>query len=156
MTSLETILIKEPWVPYNDSFLHSRLVLTYPKNQIFVTQLLHRVMSLDIYQTYPSTQLFDIDTLQNVNFKDEIITLDRDFHVIMAPEPVLDLIQLDRRLHYKVAQNIIFGPFRLLPVEWFRFQWLWIFLVIISYFATTFLLNAIHHKPRWIVVPSKT
>lgn len=155
MTSLETILMKEPWVPYNDSFLHSRLVLTYPKNQIFVTQLLHRIMSLPVYKAYPSAQLFDIDELNKISFQDEIITLDRDFHVVIAPEPVLELIQLDRRLHYKEAQKTIFGPFRWLPFEWFRYQWLWIFLLIIGHVVTTFLLNAIRHKPRWIAVPSK-
>lgn len=157
MTSLDIILNKEPWVPYNDSFLHSRRILTYPKNQIFVTQLLHRVMSLPVYKTYPSAQVFDMESLDNVRFQEEIIYLDRDSHVIMAPEPVLELIQLDRRLHYKEAQKAIFGPFRWLPpiFEGFRYQWLWIWLVIIGYVATTFLLNAIHRKPRWIVVPSK-
>lgn len=155
MTSLEDVLLDDPWVPYNDSFFHSRLVLTYPKNKIFTTQLLHRVLSLPVYQTYPSAQVFDVLSLNSVDWKDSVIALDHDFRVVMAPEPVLALIQLDRRLHYTVAEQNIFGPFRLLPLQWFRHQWIGIAVIVAGWLATTFLLNVIRHKPYRLEVSSK-
>lgn len=155
MTSLETILHHDSWVPYNDSFFHSRLVLAYPKNKIFTVQLLTRVTSSDVYKKYPSAELFDLNLLKDVDWDQGVIVLDHDLRVVMAPDPVLKLIQLDRRLHYAEAARSIFGPFRISPVELFRSQWIWLAVIIIGWCVTTFWLDAIRRRPYRLVVQSK-
>lgn len=153
MASLPLILYSEPWIPYNDTLFHSRLVLTYPKNLIFTAQLLSRVQSLPVYKDYPDAEKFSIQSLQTVDWKKSIIVLNRDSQVTMAPEPVLKLIQLDRRLHYQEAAKTIFGPFQILPFQWFHSQWIvclvlgWIFMVVLS--------TLVQRMPYQLVVSSK-
>ncbi|GFW05470.1 uncharacterized protein TNCV_2584501 [Trichonephila clavipes] len=118
--SLETILYSDPWIPYNDTFFHSRLVLAYPKNMIFTAQLLSHVMSLPVYQKYPYAERFQVQSLQNVDWEQTLIVLNHDSQVVLSPEPVLELIQLDRRLEFQKAKGIIFGTFRLFPFQLFH------------------------------------
>ncbi|GFT14690.1 uncharacterized protein NPIL_137071 [Nephila pilipes] len=152
--SVDTILYTAPWVPYNDSLFHSRLVLSYPKNMIFTAQLLSHVLSLPVYQNYPFAERFPIQSLQNVNWEQTLIVLNPDSQVVMAPEPVLALIQLDRRLQFQEAQQIIFGPFRLLPFGWFHSQWIWIISLLVGYTLMTALLTLIQRKPYRLVLSS--
>lgn len=156
MSSLEAVLRQEPWVPYHDTFFHSRLVLTYPKNQIFTTQLVNHMASLPVYHAYPSAHVFDVARLQGVDWEHETIALDHDLRVVKAPEPVLELIRLDRRLRYTEAADTIFGPFRWLPVTWFQSQWVWILLLVTSWLAATFWSSVGRHTPRRLAVPSTT
>lgn len=155
MSSLTFTLYTDPWIPYNDTLFHSRLVLTYPKNLIFTTQLLSRVQSLPVYKDYPDAEQFSIQSLQTIDWKNSLIVLNRDSHVVMAPEPVLKLIQLDRRLNYQEAANTIFGPFQIWPFQWFHSQWIWLVCLVLGWIFMTVLSILIQRKPYQLVVSSK-
>ncbi|GFW97225.1 uncharacterized protein TNCV_4784391 [Trichonephila clavipes] len=153
--SLETILYSDPWIPYNDTFFHSRLVLSYPKNMIFTAQLLSHVMSLPVYQKYPYAEPFQVQSLQNVDWEQTLIVFNHDSQVVLAPEPVLQLIQLDRRLEFQKAKEIIFGPFRLFPFQLFQSQWVWILGLLVSWTLMSVLSTLIQRKPYRLELSSK-
>lgn len=155
MKGLEKVLYYSPWIPYHDSLIQSRLLFTYPKNKIFTTQLLKTVCSSDTYNAYPNAEAFDLSLLDQVQWEREFIVLDRELRVLTAPEPVLQLIQLDRRLHPKRAAQHIFGPFRLLPFEWFRSQWYWIGMFLLCWSVTVFWKRVKQYTFRRLVIPSK-
>ncbi|GBN13124.1 hypothetical protein AVEN_257703-1 [Araneus ventricosus] len=117
MADLEAILYKNPWITYNDTIFHSRVVLTFPKNMIFAAQFLSHVLSLPVYRRYPYAERFDVYLLQNVDWKHTLIVLDHASRVLLALDPVLQLIQLERRLQYQQAANIFLVHFKyyLLP-----------------------------------------
>lgn len=131
--SLEHILFKDPWVNYNNNFIRSRLVLHYPQNVVFTVQLLNHVTKSNVYKKYPYADQMDVTTFQNVNWKNTFIVFNHDLQVIQAPEPVLRLISLDRRLHFQKAPSIIFGPFRWSYIELFRYQWLGIVVIVMCH-----------------------
>lgn len=155
MSSLNSILYTDSWIPYNDTLFHSRLVLNYPKNLIFTTQLLSRVQSLSVYQDYPDAERFAIQSLQSIDWEKSLIVFNRDSHVVMAPEPVLKLIQLDRRLNYREAADTIFGPFQILPFQWFHSQWIWMVCLLLGWIILTFLSTLVQRMPYQLVVSSK-
>lgn len=155
MTSLEQVLYQDPWVPYNDSFIQSQIILTYPKNKIFATQLLTKVFSLPVYQHYPMAEEFDVTLFYQVEWERDFIVLDRDSRVVTAPLPVLQLIQLDRRLQYKIAAQHIFGPFRFWPLEVFQSQWIWILGLIVGWVCSVFWSYVKRQQLVHLVLPSK-
>lgn len=155
MTSLYTVLHQSPWITYNDTLFHSRYVLTYPKNIIFTAQLLSNVHSLPVYQTFPSAERFSMTKLQNVDWDNSMIVFDSQSRVVIAPEPVQELIQLDRRLHYKEAFQTIFKPFHLLPTKWFRFQWWWITSLVLGWLLMTVWSHVEKRKPHQLVLSNK-
>lgn len=151
MTSVSTVLHRDSWIPYNDTFYHSRLVLTYPKNVIFTMQLLSKVQSLPVYNQFPSAERFDASLFQNVDWQQVIIVFDQEHRVVLAPEPVLKLIQLDRRLNYKEASHVLFGPFQpMIP-----FQWMWITSLLICWVLMIFFSSQVPRKGYQVVLPSK-
>lgn len=155
MATLKQVLYQDPWVPYNDSFIQSQIILTYPKNQIFATQLLTKVSSLPVYQQYPMAEQFDVSLFDTVEWERDFIVLDRELHVVMAPLPVLQLIQLDRRLQYQTASQVIFGPFRFWPLELFHSQWFWIIGLIVSWILYLFWSCVKRQQLGHLVLPSK-
>ncbi|GFS67168.1 uncharacterized protein TNCV_713161 [Trichonephila clavipes] len=101
---------------------------------IFTAQLLSHVMSLPVYQKYPYAEPFQVQSLQNVDWEQTLIVLNHDSQAVLAPEPVLQLIQLDRRLEFQKAKEIMFGPFRLsFPFQLFQSQWVWILGLLVSW-----------------------
>lgn len=152
MTSLDAVLHTSPWVPYNDTLFQSRFVLTYPKNVIFTAQLLSHVQSSDVYDRYPYAETFDVTLFQHVDWQQSLIVIDRHSNVILAPEAVNQLIRLDRRLRYETAAQHIFDPFRFLPFQLFRFQWLGIALMLLLGCAW---LSVNGNMKRRLVVSSK-
>lgn len=153
--SLEHILFQFPWISYNDNFLKSRIILTYPKNVIFTAQFLKHVMESDVYKKYPHAEKMDVTTFQDVDWINTVVIFNNNLDLILAPDPVHRLVRLSRRLQYKDAVTAIFGPFRLFPVlELFRFQVLGILLIIFYYGITKF--YAIRYKVHSLVLSSKT
>lgn len=132
--SVESVLYDSPWIDYNDTLLRSRLVLTWPKNMIFTAQLLDCVSSLDVYNNYPYAERMDATTLQNVDWENSLIVIDSESQIVLAPEPVRRLVQLDGRLRFTKAANQIFGPFRILPsfLQLFDRIWLYVLLFMIA------------------------
>lgn len=155
MKGLEKVLYYSPWISYHDSLVQSRLLLTYPKNKIFATQLLKAVCSSDVYNEYKRAEAFDVSLFDRVAWDREFIVLDRELRVITAPWQVLQLIQLDRRLHPESAVQHIFGPFRFLPFEWFESQWYWILMLILCWYMTVLWSYTKRHTFRRLVIPSK-
>lgn len=124
---LEQILYDRPWISYNDTFVRSRIVLEYPKNLVFTLQFLTEHLGNEAYTRYPDVERFDVLSLQEVDWEEALIVLDRDHHVVVAPDPVKKLIGLDRRMRYRKAADHVFGPFLLFPLQLFRRLWLvWI------------------------------
>lgn len=151
MDTLFTVLHQDAWTPYNDTFYQSRMVLTYPKNVIFTVQLLSKVQSHPVYQHFPHAERFDATSLQTVDWPQAMIVFDQDHRVVMAPEPVLQLIQLDRRLHYKQASRMIFGPFQPLMIS----PWVWITGVLMYWLWMVFFSTQLRYRAHQLVLPSK-
>lgn len=136
MSSLQHILIHSPWIPYNTKFIQSRITLTYPENVIFTAQLVKHVSQLDVYNVYPYAEKINLSDLEHVEWTKTLIVFDRNLQLLFAPDPVNELVRLDRRLHYREAMATIFNPFRFLPfLEVFRYQWLGVFLIFFFYTA---------------------
>lgn len=110
---METFLCKQPWVPYLDNFFQSYLVLKYPKNIIFTAQVLAHFLkgAQKIYDTYPHAQKFDVSSLDSVDWKNTVVTIDKHSEFLVAPEPLQELVNLDKRLNYKKAERILFPSF---------------------------------------------
>lgn len=134
MASVGNVLFHHPWIAYNRQLTQSRLTLTYPENVIFVGQLLDEIERLDVYQTHPYAQKPDATPLQQVDWSKALIVLDRELQIVMAPDAVRELVQLDRRLAFQEARDTIFGPFRFWPwVEVFQRPWIGIVVAIVCY-----------------------
>lgn len=149
MTS--AVLQREAWIPYNDTFHHSRMVLTYPKTVVFTMQLLSKVQSLPVYKKFPAAERFDATLFQNVDWQDVIIVFDQEHRVVMAPEPVLQLIRLERRLSHHKAKRIIFGPFK----PQIPYLWVWITCMLVYWFGTLFFSSQSPYKGNLVVLSSK-
>lgn len=150
--SLEYILFKDPWINYNNNFIRSRLVLQYPQNVIFTVQLLHRVTNSNVYKTFPYADQMDVTLFKNVNWEQAFIIFNHDLQVVVAPEPVLRLISLDRRLHSQASS--IFGPFRWSWIELFRYQWLGILFIVIFHLVCRWI-SALYTKKLVLIALSK-
>lgn len=134
MSSLQHLLLHSPWIPYNTKFIQSRITLTYPENVIFTAQLVKHISQLDIYKVYPYAEKMNLMDLEHVEWTKTLIVLDRHLQLLFAPDPVYQLVRLDRRLHYREAMTTIFNPFRFLPFfEVFRHQWLGVCLLFFFY-----------------------
>lgn len=134
MSSLQHILIHSPWIPYNTKFIQSRITLTYPENVIFTAQLVKHMSQLDIYKAYPYAEKMNLMDLEHVEWTKTLIVLDRNLQLLFAPDPVYQLVRLDRRLHYREAMATVFNPFRFLPFfEVFRHHWLGVCLIFFFY-----------------------
>ena len=131
------ILFDDPWIEYpieTDT-------LFYPENLIFTAQYVVEHLNFvqkHIYNDrYPNAEKFNLDVLNDIDWKKTIVAFDRDHNnVVAAPDAVKNLINLDRRLRFEQARNRIFGGFRFAPVlEIFRLRWVlllyaltWLFL----------------------------
>lgn len=134
MSSLQQILIHSPWIPYNTKLIQSRLTLTYPENVILTAQLVKHISQLDVYKKYPYAENIRLIDLDTVDWTQTLIVLDRDLQLLFAPDPVYQLVRLDRRLHYREAMATIFNPFRFLTVfEVFQYPWLGVLLIFLVY-----------------------
>lgn len=155
MSSLEHILFRSPWVPYNNQFIQSRITLTYPENVIFTAQFLKHLSQLSVYKEYPYAERLDYYDLSQVDWKNTLIMLDRDLRLVFAPDRVHELVRLDRRLHFREAAAAIFNPFRFFPaLEVFRHQWVGIFALFLLY-ALNWLVSR-RGKDYSLVLSSKT
>lgn len=154
MSTLSHILFDSPWIPYNTKFIQSRITLTYPENVIFTAQMIKHVTQLDIYKDYPYAENIRDIEFDAVDWTQTLIVFDRDLQLLFAPDPVYQLVRLDRRLQYREARTTIFGPFRFLPVlEVFRYQWLGVFLIFFFYAASW--LIAIRYKGYSLALSNK-
>lgn len=154
MSTLEQVLFHSPWIPYNNKFIQSRITLTYPENIIFTAQYLKHVIDLDIYKKYPYAQKMNPSDFAQVDWERAIIVIDHNLNLVFAPDPVHQLVRLDRRLHYQEASATIFGPFRFFPfLEIFQYQWLGI--VLIFFFYSLHWLVATRYKGHSVALSSK-
>lgn len=149
--SLEYILFEKPWIQYNDTFLRSRLVLQYPKNVIFVIQLVDNILQSDTYKKYPYAEKIDVKSLKETNWKNSIISFNYNLQLIFAPPSVQRLISLYRRLH----PADIFNPFRWSFLELFQYQWLGIIFFILIYTVWLSISKLYKHKRTLILLPNK-
>lgn len=152
--SVEHVLLQSPWISYNDKFFKSRITLTYPENVIFVAQFLKHVSESEVYKKYPYAEKMEPAAFQKVDWKNAIIVFDNDLQLILAPDPVHQLVRLNRRLQYKDAATNIFGFLRVSPfMESFRFQGWVIFLVLFFYGVAW--IHAARYRVRSLVLPNK-
>lgn len=134
---MKSILYTESWVPYNDTFVRSKLVLEYPKNVVFAMQYYKKFLEkhlTETYVTFPYAERFDVKELSRVDWLNSLIVLDSNDQLLVAPDPFKKLVNLDRRLRYKEAEKCIFGPFRILPrvLGWFKCDWIiWIVVAVV-------------------------
>lgn len=154
MSSLEHVLFHSPWIPYNNKFIRSRITLTYPENVIFAAQLLKHVAGLDVYKKYPYAEKVKVSEFAQVDWHKAIIVIDNNLQLIFAPDPVHQLVRLDRKLNYKEAAATIFGPFRFFSAfEVFQYQWLGVALIFLFYGLSW--LVAKRYKDRSVVLSNK-
>lgn len=151
--SLDHVLYQSPWTRYNTTFVQSRLTLVYPQNLIFTVQLAHHVMHSDMYDTYPNAESIHFESLKSVDWDKAIIVINSDSQVLLAPDPVIDLIRLDRRLHFREAYRHIFKPLQWFPL--FRYQWLGIVLIVILGYVLTWSIEEWNKTRVLKVVSSK-
>lgn len=111
--SIQSTVYDDPWINYNETLTQSRVILAWPKNIVFVTQLLDRVSSLDVYKNFPFAERMDTSSLGKVDWRQSVIVIDADAQLVHAPEPVRQLVQLDRRLRFVESFDTVFKPFRL-------------------------------------------
>lgn len=112
---MKSILYKEPWMDFLDNYYLSYNVIDYPKNIYFTANLLFEYLEKNnnLYQKYPYAEKFDVSTLNNIDWKSAIITFDKHFKLIVAPEPLKQLVNLNKRLNYKKAKKELFGGFEI-------------------------------------------
>lgn len=138
------ILIEKPWINYLQTarqHLHDdTCILFYPENVIFTAQyLIHHLeyVQKNVYNRYPDAEKFNLDVLNGIEWEKVVFVFDTSsYTLISAPDPIQNLINLDRRLRYQEARDYIFGGFRWIPfLEFFRMRWFlllcvfsWIFL----------------------------
>lgn len=139
---METFLYKSPWVPYMDKFYQDFLVLDYPKNMIFTAQILKSFLekAKKIYEKYPHAETFDISTLDNIDWKNTVISINKFSEFIIAPEPLKQLINLDKRLHVKTARKHLFPPFAFIT----NYS-LVVFFILVAFFVRLFLRYSPHY-----------
>lgn len=131
------VLHDKPWIHYFDGARQQNddtWILFYPENVIFTAQYL--VQHLDfvqkyVYNRYPDAEKFNLDVLNGIEWEKIVLVLDASsYTLITAPDPIQNLINLDRRLRYQDARDRIFGGFRWIPfLEFFRLRWLLLFYV---------------------------
>lgn len=91
-------------------------------------------MESDVYKKYPQAETIDCSEFQRIDWNDAIIVFDNELHLMLAPDPVHQLVRLDRRLQYERAADAIFGSFRFFPLlESFRHLGVGIFTILLFY-----------------------
>ena len=110
---MEDIVCKHSWMNFQDNFYLNYNVIDYPKNMYFTANLLSEFLKKynTLYKKFPYAEKFDISTLSGIDWKTAIITFNKHYRIIIAPEPIKKLINLYKRLDYKKAKNEIFGGF---------------------------------------------
>lgn len=108
-------LFESPWLDYSDNFYLNYNIIDYPKNIYFTANVVSEYLKKNntLFKKYPYAQKFDISTLNNIDWKNTIITFDKHFKIIKAPEPLKQLINLNKRLDYEKADDEIFGAFKI-------------------------------------------
>lgn len=131
---MEKVLYESPWIPYTDHFIRSNFVLSWPKNVVFIAQFLDRHLSNPVYQKYPFAEKFDISLLDTIDWTDTHIVLDKYLNVVIAPEPVKRLVNLDKRLRHQDAARVVFNSF-FSSLQIFQFKWV-VFWVAVAVFSS--------------------
>lgn len=137
------VLLDKPWINYLEAASQHHddtWILFYPENVIFTAQyLIHHLDFVQkyVYNRYPDAEKFNLDVLNGIEWKKAVFVIDASsYTLISAPDPIQNLINLDRRLRYQDARDHIFGGFRWIPyLEFFKLRWFlllyafsWIFL----------------------------
>lgn len=155
MSALEHVLFRSPWVPYNNQFIQSRIVLTYPENVIFTAQFIKHLSTLSVYSEYPYAERMDLWNLDQIDWNKSIIVFNRDMQLLFAPEQIEQLVRLDRRLHHREAAATILEPFQFLPfLALFQYQWLGLLLIFALAYAASWL-TAPRYKDYSLALSSK-
>lgn len=155
MSTVEDILFHSPWIPYNSKFLRSRISLSYPENVVFTAQFLKHLSQSDVYKHHRYAEKPKTWDLQHVDWTKAVIAFDKDLQLRVAPDPVRELVQLERRLNYPRAAAVIFNPFRFFPLsEVFRHQWLGLVLIFVFYILSA--LVSIRYTGYSLALPNKS
>ena len=151
------ILLDKPWIDYLNSaqIEDETFILSFPENVVFMAQYV--VDHLDfahkhIYNDrYPNAEKFNLDVLNDIDWKKTVITFDRDYNVIVAPDGVKNFINLDRRLRYERARKRIFGMFRFTPfLETFKLYWIVsIYVLMLIFLYRDTILHQIRRLNTW-------
>lgn len=112
---MDDILYKNSWMNYLDDFYLQFHVIKYPKNMYFAANILSDYLTKNktVYKEYPYAEKFDISTLNAIDWKNTTITFDKNSKIIVAPEPLKQLINLKKRLDFKTAESVIFSGFQI-------------------------------------------
>lgn len=140
----KVVLVDKPWIQYLETARQhpdDTWILFYPENVIFTAQyLIHHLdfVQNHVYNRYPDAEKFNLEVLNDIEWKKVVFVFDgSSYTLISAPDPIQNLINLDRRLRYEEARDRIFGGFRLFPfLEFFSLRWfllLCVFSWIFSY-----------------------
>lgn len=155
MSVLKHVLFHSPWVPYNNKFIQSRLVLTYPENVIFTAQFIKHLSNLSVYTEYPYAERMHLWDLDQIDWSKTLIVFDRDLQLLFAPEQIEQLVRLDRRLHHREAAAAILEPFQFLPsLALFQYQWLGLLLIFVLHYSTSWL-TATRYKAYSLALSNK-
>lgn len=131
------VLLDKPWIHYLETARQHQdgtWILLYPETVIFTAQYLVNHLNFvqkHVYNQYPEAEKFNLDVLNDIEWKKAAFVFDASsYTLISAPDPIQNLINLDRRLRYKDARDYIFGGFRWFPfLEFFRLRWVLLFYV---------------------------
>jgi len=139
---METFLHKSPWVSYMDNFYQDYLILEYPKNIIFTAQILKSFLenAKKIYDKYPYAEKFDISTLDSIDWNKTVISINKYSEFIVAPEPLKQLINLNKRLNFKKAREYLFPSFSFIT----NYSFVVIF-IFLAFFVRLFLRYSPHY-----------
>lgn len=116
---MEDILYSNSWMDYHDNFHLEFNIIDFPKNVYFTANVLSEYLkkNADTYRKYPYAEKFNISTLNNVEWQNSVITFNKHGKIILAPEPVIQLINLSKRINYQRAEREIFGGFTIPFIE---------------------------------------
>lgn len=150
------VLHDKPWIDYFGAAHHPNdetKILFYPENVIFTAQYL--VQHLDfvqkyVYDRYPDAEKFNLDVLNGIEWEKIGLVLDpTSYTLVTPPDPIQNLINLDRRLRYHDARDHIFGGFRWMPfLEIFRLRWILLFYVFWWIFLYRDKIRRLIHRSR--------
>lgn len=132
---MEEVLYKNSWINYFDNFYLNYNIVEYPKNRIFVANILSEYFKKNesVYKKYSYAKKFDVSTLNNIDWKTANIIFDKNLKIIIAPEPLKKIINLMKTLDYEKAENKIFGGFKI-PFISINSYGIIVFIMIIVFF----------------------
>ena len=108
----QKILTTDAWVPYIKHFERENILLKYPESLVFTVQLINSRLekfTKDVYPKFPLAEKFPVDTMNSINWDEEIYLFDTNFRMLRGPEPVVRMENLFARLASSKAQKNIFS-----------------------------------------------